>query len=135
MRALVIHESLTGNTRTAARTMVAELQQEGWEASECSSRQVDLAALHASIDVAREAGCSHVIFGCTELSVVYDREGLSERVDVVDSLRTLAEATILEEKTSNPELYDRLKVDDIEKDTAGGLRLDQRDFRLAIHSD
>ena len=48
MRALVIHESLTGNTRTAARTMVAELQQEGWEASECSSRQVDLAALQQS---------------------------------------------------------------------------------------
>lgn len=59
-----------------------------------AGRPVDLGALHASIDVAREAGCSHVIFGCTELSVVYDREGLSERVDVVDSLRTLAEATI-----------------------------------------
>lgn len=40
------------------------------------------------------------------------------------NLIALAEATILEEKTSNPELYDRLKVDDIEKDTAGGLRLD-----------
>ena len=45
MRALVIHESLTGNTRTAAKAIVAELQREGWEASECSSRQVDLRAL------------------------------------------------------------------------------------------
>jgi hypothetical protein len=45
MRALVIHESLTGNTRAAARLIVSELQNEGWEASECSSRQVDLAAL------------------------------------------------------------------------------------------
>ena len=45
MRALVIHESLTGNTRTAARAIVAELQREGWDASECSSRQVDLRAL------------------------------------------------------------------------------------------
>ena len=45
MRALVIHESLTGNTRAAARLIVAELQQEGWKASECSSRRVDLGAL------------------------------------------------------------------------------------------
>ena len=45
MRALVIHESLTGNTRTAARTIVSEMAAEGWEASECSSRQVDLRAL------------------------------------------------------------------------------------------
>ncbi len=59
-----------------------------------AGRPVDLAALHASVDAARESGCSHVIFGCTELSVVYDREGLIERSDVVDSLRTLAEASI-----------------------------------------
>ncbi len=45
MRALVIHESLTGNTRTAARHIVAELRSEGWDATECSSRQVDLSAL------------------------------------------------------------------------------------------
>ena len=45
MQALVIHESLTGNTRTAAKRIVAELQDLGWEASECSARQVDLAAL------------------------------------------------------------------------------------------
>ncbi len=36
----------------------------------------------------------------------------------------LAEARILEEKTSNPELYSRLRVEDIEKEGAGGVRLD-----------
>lgn len=45
MRALVIHESLTGNTREAARLIVTELRAEGWEAGECSSRAVDLTAL------------------------------------------------------------------------------------------
>lgn len=45
MRALVIHESLTGNTRKVAGFVVEELIERGWEASECSSRQVDLAAL------------------------------------------------------------------------------------------
>lgn len=48
MRALVIHESLTGNTRTAAGHIVDELIAEGWEASECSSREVDLASLQAA---------------------------------------------------------------------------------------
>ncbi|GIK36058.1 MAG: hypothetical protein AMXMBFR45_03500 [Gammaproteobacteria bacterium] len=40
------------------------------------------------------------------------------------NLIALAEATITEEKTSNPEFYDRLRVDDIEKDSAAGLRMD-----------
>ncbi len=48
MRALVIHESLTGNTRTAAGHIVDALAAEGWAASECSSREVDLAALQAA---------------------------------------------------------------------------------------
>lgn len=48
MRALVIHESLTGNTREAARRIVGELVAEGWQASECSSREVDLSALKAA---------------------------------------------------------------------------------------
>ena len=48
LRALVIHESLTGNTRTAARHIVDELVAQGWEASECSSREVDLPALQAA---------------------------------------------------------------------------------------
>lgn len=45
MRALIIHESLTGNTRRAAGIVVEELRAAGWEASECSSRLVDLASL------------------------------------------------------------------------------------------
>lgn len=45
MQALVIHESLTGTTRDAARLIVAELRSVGWQASECSARQVDFAAL------------------------------------------------------------------------------------------
>src|ERR1700753_3334227 len=45
MRALVIHESLTGNTRAVAHLIVDRLRAQGWEASECSARRVDLAAL------------------------------------------------------------------------------------------
>ncbi len=48
MRALVIHESLTGNTRAAARIIAGELEREGWQASECTTREVDLAALQES---------------------------------------------------------------------------------------
>ncbi len=48
MRALVIHESLTGNTREAARRIVAELVAEGWDATECSSKEVQLTALQAA---------------------------------------------------------------------------------------
>ena len=48
MRALVIHESLTGNTVAAAHRIVDELTAEGWQASECSSREVDLAALQSA---------------------------------------------------------------------------------------
>ncbi|QOJ32535.1 MAG: DUF4340 domain-containing protein [Gammaproteobacteria bacterium] len=40
------------------------------------------------------------------------------------NLVSLAEATITEEKTSNPAFYERLRVDDIDKDSAAGLRLD-----------
>lgn len=40
------------------------------------------------------------------------------------NLIALSESRILEEKTSNPELYNRLQVDDIEKENAGGVRLD-----------
>lgn len=39
-------------------------------------------------------------------------------------LIALAEAKMLEEKTSNPELYNKLGVDDIAKETAGGVQLD-----------
>lgn len=40
------------------------------------------------------------------------------------NLIALAEAQLLEEKTSNPGLYDRLKVEDVENEAAGGLRMD-----------
>ena len=45
MRALVIFESLTGNTRKAALSIAEQLRGAGWDASVSSSRQVDLAAL------------------------------------------------------------------------------------------
>ena len=48
MRALVIHESLTGNTREAAKRIVEELIVEGWEATDCSSDEVHLPALQAA---------------------------------------------------------------------------------------
>lgn len=48
MRALVIYESLTGNTRRAAALTAAELRGHGWEASDCPARTVDLAALQES---------------------------------------------------------------------------------------
>ncbi|MCK6371479.1 MAG: DUF4340 domain-containing protein, partial [Gammaproteobacteria bacterium] len=40
------------------------------------------------------------------------------------NLIALAEAVVLEEKTSNPELYERLGVEDIAGETAGGLQFD-----------
>ncbi len=57
--------------------------------------------------------------------VVKERDGYPADVGRLrKNLLTLAEATILEEKTSNPEFYDRLRVDDIDKESAAGLRLD-----------
>ncbi len=60
-----------------------------------------------------------------------DRWGVAERSGypadigrIRRNLIGLAEARILEEKTSNPELYDRLGVADIEKEAATGVRLD-----------
>lgn len=40
------------------------------------------------------------------------------------NLLALANATIIEEKTSNPDFYDRLRVEDVEAADAGGLRID-----------
>lgn len=48
MRALIIHESLTGNTREAARLIAASLERRGWQATECTSREVHLPALQAA---------------------------------------------------------------------------------------
>lgn len=45
MRAIVIYESLTGNTRKAADLIVAELERSGVTASACPITQVDLQAL------------------------------------------------------------------------------------------
>ncbi len=47
-----------------------------------------IAALHAR-------GAGVVVMGCTELSVVYTKEGWNERSDIVDSVETLARATVL----------------------------------------
>jgi hypothetical protein len=60
-----------------------------------------------------------------------DRWVLTERADyaadvgkIRKNLIALAEARILEEKTSNPELYNRLRVEDMDKEAAGGVQLD-----------
>lgn len=42
---MVIYESLTGTTRAAAQQIAERLVAEGWEATTCSSKVVDLAAL------------------------------------------------------------------------------------------
>lgn len=57
--------------------------------------------------------------------VVLERDAYPANVGRIrGNLIALAEARLLEEKTSNPEFYGRLKVEDVDKDTAGGLRLD-----------
>lgn len=48
------------------------------------------------------------------------------------NLLALAEARIVEEKTSTPELYDRLGVQDIALDTARGVELELRGTRTPI---
>jgi len=45
MRALVIYESLTGTTKAAAQRIATRLVDAGWEATACSTKLVDLAAL------------------------------------------------------------------------------------------
>ena len=55
----------------------------------------DVALLERLIDQALDAGAGVVVLGCTELSVVYAQEpSLAARPELVDSLRTLAVATI-----------------------------------------
>lgn len=46
MRAVVIYESLTGNTKKTAHLIGQGLQGEGWDVSVCPVTAVDLAALH-----------------------------------------------------------------------------------------
>lgn len=72
--------------------------------------------------------------GAKTVATLVRREGgwvLSERDDyaadmgrIRKNLIALAEARIIEEKTSNPEFYSRIGVDDIDKDTAGGTLLE-----------
>lgn len=48
MRAVVIYESLTGNTKKTAYLIGQGLQGSGWDVSVCPVTSVDLAALHAA---------------------------------------------------------------------------------------
>jgi hypothetical protein len=57
--------------------------------------------------------------------VVAERNGYPADLGKIRSnLIALAEARIVEEKTSNPELYNKLGVDDIDKEAASGAQLD-----------
>lgn len=57
--------------------------------------------------------------------IVTERAGYPADVGKIRSnLIALAEARILEEKTSNPEFYNKLGVEDIDKESATGVQLD-----------
>ncbi len=57
--------------------------------------------------------------------IVAERNGYPADIGKIrNNLIALADAKLLEEKTSNPEMYSRLKVEDIDKDTAAGVGLD-----------
>lgn len=57
--------------------------------------------------------------------ILAERNGYAADVGRIrKNLIALAEARIIEEKTSNPELYDRLGVEDLDRESAGGVRLD-----------
>ncbi len=55
---------------------------------------VDVAGLLDVVDTLRAQGADVVVLGCTELSVVYADQGWRERADLVDSVETLARATV-----------------------------------------
>lgn len=59
-----------------------------------AGRPVDLPALSGIIDAMEAAGAGAVIFGCTELSLIFDKESMSGDRRIVDSLRELAKATV-----------------------------------------
>lgn len=60
-----------------------------------AGRPADVELLGRLVDRALAEGCDAVLLGCTELSIIYAQEGeLSQRWEVVDSLETLALATI-----------------------------------------
>lgn len=55
---------------------------------------VDVDGLLGVVDVLRSGGADAVVLGCTELSVVYAEQGWRTRPDLVDSVESLAIATI-----------------------------------------
>jgi hypothetical protein len=60
----------------------------------------------------------------TDRWVVAEKNGYAADVGKLrQGLRALAEARILEEKTSNPDLYDRLGVEDVAGDAAAGITM------------
>ena len=60
-----------------------------------AGRPADVELLGRLVDRALVEGCDAVLLACTELSIIYaQEEELSERWEVVDSLETLAIATI-----------------------------------------
>jgi hypothetical protein len=64
MRAIVVYESLTGNTRKAADLIVAEFERSGVSASACPISQVDLQALsHADLVVVGSWVDGMILFG------------------------------------------------------------------------
>ncbi|AKU16095.1 aspartate/glutamate racemase family protein [Luteipulveratus mongoliensis] len=54
----------------------------------------DLAAFTALVDAMVEKGCAAVVVGCTELSVAYEEHDLGSDSRLVDSIDSLARATI-----------------------------------------
>ncbi|HHQ14350.1 MAG TPA: hypothetical protein ENK16_04935, partial [Chromatiales bacterium] len=57
--------------------------------------------------------------------IVEDADGYPANVGRIRrNLIELAEARIVETKTAKPEFYDRLGVQDVSEDSAGGIRLD-----------
>jgi aspartate racemase len=59
-----------------------------------ANQPVDIALFNRCVATVLSAGASVVVLGCTELSVVYDEQGMSNRPELVDSLRCLTYATI-----------------------------------------
>lgn len=59
-----------------------------------AGRPVDLNQFDRAVETALAAGCSVVLLGCTELSVVYVRHALDARPELVDSLRCLVLGTL-----------------------------------------
>ncbi len=59
-----------------------------------AGNDIGFGAFESLIDSMRNAGCEAVVLGCTELSVIH-WENKIKRADVIDSMQTLARASIL----------------------------------------